>query len=148
MEVILRQDIEKVGHRGQVVKVADGFARNYLLPKRLAVAATEANRKIIEQERQAHLRRETKEKSDAADLATMLEGLVVTLSRKAGDQDQLFGSVTPHDLSDALAAQGLTIDRRKIHLDQPIRQLGEHHVTLRLHRDVAAVIRVQVNREE
>jgi large subunit ribosomal protein L9 len=73
---------------------------------------------------------------------------VVTLSRKAGDQDQLFGSVTPHDLSDALAAQGLTIDRRKIHLDQPIRQLGEHHVTLRLHRDVAAVIRVQVNREE
>ncbi len=95
MEVILREDIEKLGGRGQVVKVAAGYARNYLLPKRLAVEATAANKKIVEQERQAHLRREAKEVSDAQELAKMLAGVTVTISQKAGEQDQLFDLVRP-----------------------------------------------------
>ena len=122
MEVILREDIDKVGHRGQVVKVAPGFARNYLLPKRLAVPATEANKKIVEQERQAALRRDAKEVADAQELATMMTGLAVTIKAKAGEQDQLFGSVTAQDIFTALDAQKYTIDRRKIHLDEPIKR--------------------------
>jgi large subunit ribosomal protein L9 len=148
MEVILREDIDKLGHRGQVVKVADGYARNYLLPKRLAVPATEANKKIIEQERQAHLRREAREKAEAEELAKLLDGVVVTIARKAGEQDQLFGSVTAQDISDALARQNFTIDRRKIQLEDPIKQLGEYQVSLRLHREVSASIGVHVVREE
>lgn len=147
MEVILREDVEKLGHRGQVVKVADGYARNYLLPKRLAVPATAANKKIIEQERLAHLRREAREKADAEELARMLAGVVVTIPRKAGEQDQLFGSVTAQDISDALAQQNFTIDRRKIQLEDPIKQLGEYQVTVRLHREVSVPIGVNVVRE-
>jgi len=148
MEVILREDIEKLGTRGQVVKVADGFARNYLLPRRLAVPATEANRKIVEQERQAALRREAKEKAAAEELAKMLTGLVLTTTQKAGEADQLFGSVTAKDIADLLEKQGYQIDRRKIVLDHPIKTLGEHRVTLRLHREVSVEITVNVNREE
>ncbi len=147
MEVILRQDVEKLGTRGQVVKVADGYARNYLLPKRLAVPATPANKKIVEQERQAHLRREAREKADAEELAKLLAGVVVTIARKAGEQDQLFGSVTPQDISDALAQQNFSIDRRKIHLEDPIKQLGEYQVPIRLHREVTVTIGVNVVRE-
>ena len=148
MEVILREDIEKIGTRGQVVKVADGYARNYLLPKRLAVPANEANKKIVEQERQSHLRREAKEKADASDLAKLLSGVSVTIAQKAGEQDQLFGSVTSKDVADALEKQNFTIDRRKIHLEEPIRQLGEFKVPVRLHREVSVDIRVHVVREE
>ncbi|MCS7041304.1 MAG: 50S ribosomal protein L9 [Bryobacteraceae bacterium] len=148
MEVILREDIEKLGSRGQVVKVADGFARNYLLPRRLAVPATEANRKIVEQERQAALRREAKEKAAAEELAKMLAGLVLTTTQKAGEADQLFGSVTAKDIAELLEKQGYQIDRRKIILDHPIKTLGEHRVTLRLHREVSVEITVNVNREE
>jgi large subunit ribosomal protein L9 len=148
MEVILRQDVEKLGGRGQMVKVADGYARNYLLPQRLAVQATEANKKIVEQERQAALRREAKEKAGAEELAQMVNGVVVTIAQKAGEQDQLFGSVTSKDLAEALEKQNYHIDRRKIHLEEPIRQLGEFKVPIRLHRDVAAEITVQVVREE
>ncbi|MCL4854791.1 MAG: 50S ribosomal protein L9 [Bryobacteraceae bacterium] len=148
MEVILREDIEKLGGRGQVVKVAAGYARNYLLPKRLAVEATAANKKIVEQERQAHLRREAKEVSDAQDLAKMLVGVTVTISQKAGEQDQLFGSVTAKDIAEGLEKQNFTIDRRKIHLDEPIKQLGEHKIPVRLHRDVTVDITVNVVREE
>lgn len=148
MEVILREDIEKLGGRGQVVKVAAGYARNYLLPKRLAVEATAANKKIVEQERQAHLRREAKEVSDAQDLAKMLVGVTVTISQKAGEQDQLFGSVTAKDIAEGLEKQNFTIDRRKIHLDEPIKQLGEHKIPVRLHRDVTVDIAVNVVREE
>ncbi len=148
MEVILREDIEKVGTRGQVVKVADGYARNYLLPKRLAVVASDANKKIVEQERQAHLRREAKEKADAADLSKLLTGVTVTIAQKAGEQDQLFGSVTAKDVADALEKQNFTIDRRKIHLEEPIRQLGEFKVQVRLHREVTTEIGVHVVREE
>jgi len=148
MEVILRQDIDKVGSRGEIVKVADGYARNFLLPKRLAVRASEANKKIVEQERQAHLRREVKELAGAGDLGKMLEGVTVTIAQKAGDQDQLFGSVTAKDIAEALEKQNFTIDRRKIHLEEPIRQLGAHKVTLRLHREVSVEITVIVSRED
>jgi len=148
MEIILREDVEKLGTRGQVVKVAAGYARNYLLPKRLAVPATEANKKIVEQERQAHLRREAKLEADAAELAKLLNGVTVTIAQKAGEQDQLFGSVTAKDISEALEKQSYTVDRRKIQLTEPIRTLGEHKVPVRLHRSVAAEITVNVIREE
>jgi large subunit ribosomal protein L9 len=148
MDVILREDIDKLGNRGQIVKVAPGYARNFLLPKRLAVAATEANRKIVEQERQAHLRKEAKVHSEAQDLAKLMTGVSVTIAQKAGDQDQLFGSVTAKDVADALAAQNFNVDRRKIHLEEPIRQLGEFKVPVRLHKDVTAEITVNVVREE
>jgi large subunit ribosomal protein L9 len=148
MEVILREDVEKLGTRGQVVKVAPGFARNFLIPKRLAVPATEANKKIIEQERQAYLRKEAKLETEAADLAKLLAGVTVTIAQKAGENDQLFGSVTAKDVADALEKQNFTIDRRKIELEHPIKQLGEYEVTVRLHRSVQAAIKVQVVKEE
>ncbi len=148
MEVILREDIEKLGSRGQVIKVAAGYARNFLLPKKLAVSATEANKKIVEQERQAHLKKEAKQKSEAEDLGKMLGAVSVTISQKAGENDQLFGSVTAKDISDALEAQGYSIDRRKIHLEEPIKQLGDHKVTVRLHRDVSSEVTVHVVKEE
>jgi large subunit ribosomal protein L9 len=148
MEVILREDIERVGSRGQVVKVADGYARNFLLPKRLAVAATDANRKIVEQERQAHLRREAKQKSEAEDLSKLLTGVTVIIAQKAGENGQLFGSVTSKDVGDALAQKNFTIDRRKVLMDDPIKQLGEFKVPVRLHRDVTAEVTVQVVKEE
>ena len=125
MEVILREDIEKLGHRGQVVKVAAGYARNFLLPKKLAVAATESNKKIVEQERQAHLRKEAKQVADAQELAKMMANVSVTISQKAGENEQLFGSVTAGDIAGALEKQGYTVDRRNVRLDEPIKQLGE-----------------------
>jgi large subunit ribosomal protein L9 len=148
MDVILREDIDKLGNRGEIVKVAPGFARNFLLPKRLAVAATDANRKIVEQERQAHLRKETKVKTEAEDLSKLMTGVSVTIAQKAGDQDQLFGSVTAKDVADALAAKNFTIDRRKIQLDEPIKQLGEFKVPVKLHKDVTAEITVLVVKDE
>jgi large subunit ribosomal protein L9 len=147
MEVILREDIEKLGTRGQLVKVAPGYARNFLLPKRLAVLATDANRKIVEQERQAHLRREAKESADAQDLAKLMAAVTVTIAQKAGENEQLFGSVTSRDIGEALEKQGYTIDRRKILLSDPIRQLGEYKVAIRLHREVTVEIPVNVVRE-
>ena len=147
MEVILREDIERLGSRGDVVKVAAGYARNFLLPKKLAVPATESNKKIVEQERQAHLRKEAKQKDEAVDLGKMLNGASVTIAQKAGENDQLFGSVTAKDVAEALEKQGYTIDRRKIQLDEPIKQLGEHKVAVRLHRDVTVEITVNVIRE-
>ncbi len=148
MEIILREDIDKLGARGQVVKVTAGYARNYLLPNRLAVAATESNKKIVEQERQAHLRRETKLQGEAEDLSKLMSGVVVVIKQKAGENDQLFGSVTSKDVAEGLEKLKFTVDRRKILLDEPIRQLGDHPVTVRLHRDVNAQITVQVVRED
>jgi len=148
MEVILREDVEKLGSRGEVVKVAPGYARNFLLPKKLAVAATDSNRKIVEQERQAHLRKEAKLKGEAEDLSKLLSGVSVTIAQKAGENDQLFGSVTAKDVADALAQKNFTIDRRKIHLDEPIKQLGEYKVPVRLHKDVTAEVTVTVVKEE
>ena len=148
MEVILREDVEKLGSRGEVVKVASGYARNFLLPKKLAVTATDSNKKIVEQERQAHLRKEAKFKGEAEDLGKLLTGVTVTISQKAGENGQLFGSVTSKDVADALAAKNYTIDRRKIQLDEPIKQLGEFKVPVRLHKDVTAEVTVQVVKDE
>ena len=148
MEVILREDVEKLGQRGETVKVAPGYARNYLLPQQLAVPATSANKKIVEQERQAHLRKEAKLSSEAADLAKLMSGTVITISQKAGENDQLFGSVTAKDVADQLEQKGYVIDRRKVQLDEPIKTLGEHKVTVRLHRDVTAEVTVNVVKED
>ena len=148
MEVILREDIDKLGNRGEVVKVAAGYARNFLLPRRLAVQATDANRKIVEQERQAHLRKEAKFKTEAEDLGKLVSGISLTIAQKAGENDQLFGSVTAKDVADALASKNFTVDRRKIQLDEPIKQLGEFKVPLRLHKDVTVEITVNVIKEE
>jgi large subunit ribosomal protein L9 len=147
MEVILREDVEKLGTRGQLVKVAPGYARNFLLPKKLALAATESNKKIVEQERQAHLRKEAKLVSDAGELAKLMANVSVTISQKAGENDQLFGSVTSKDIAEALEKQGYTIERRKIVLEEPIKTLGEFKVTVRLHREVPAEITVHVVKE-
>jgi large subunit ribosomal protein L9 len=144
MDIILREDVDKLGTRGQVVKVTAGYARNFLLPRRLAVAATDSNKKIVEQERQAHLRKEAVQMTEAADLAKLLSSATISIARKAGENGQLFGSVTAGDIADALDAQKFNIDRRKIQLDEPIRTLGEHKVTLRLHRDVSTEVNVSV----
>jgi large subunit ribosomal protein L9 len=148
MEVILRQDVDKLGSRGQVVKVAPGYARNFLLPNKIAVAATEANRKIVEQERQAHVRKEAKQKGEAEDLAKLVNGVSLTIIQKAGENDQLFGSVTSKDIVEALAAQNFEIDRRKIHLDEPIKLLGDYKIPVRLYKDVVAEIEVHVTKGE
>ncbi|HEY7210648.1 MAG TPA: 50S ribosomal protein L9 [Bryobacteraceae bacterium] len=148
MEVILREDVEKVGVRGSVVKVADGYARNFLLPKRLAVAATEANKKIVEQEREAYVRREAKVKSDADSLAHLMQNVTVTLRHRVGENNHLFGSVTAKDIADALEAQKFHIERRRIQLDEPIRTVGEHKVPVRLHRDVTVEVNVIVEPEQ
>lgn len=148
MEVILREDVDKLGARGQLVKVAPGYARNFLLPKRMAVPATEANKKIVEQERQAHLRKEAKLASEAGDLGKLLGAVTITIAQKAGENDQLFGSVTSKDISEALEKQGYTVERRKIVLEEPIKTLGEFKVPVKLHREVTAEITVNVVKEE
>ena len=148
MEIILREDIDKLGERGQVVKVADGYARNYLLPRKLAVAANESNKKIVEQERQAHLRREAKQVSEAQELGKMMAAVSVTIHQKAGENDQLFGSVTANDVAVALEKLGYNIDRKKVHLEEPIKTLGDYKVAVRLHKDVSIDIPVHVVKEE
>ena len=144
MDLILREDVEKLGARGQVVKVTAGYARNFLLPKRLAVAATDANKKIVEQERQAHLRKEVVLKTEAEDLAKLLAAVKISIPRKAGENGQLFGSVTAGDIADALEAQKFSIDRRKIQLDEAIRALGDYKIAIRLQREVTAEVAVSV----
>ena len=148
MEVILREEVEKLGRRGEVVKVAAGYARNFLLPKRMAVAATESNKKIVEQEKQAHLRRDAKEVGDANDLAKMMGSVSLTISQKAGESDQLFGSVTAQDIAALLEKQGYAIDRRKVHLEEPIKTLGDFKAAVKLHREVTVEVPVHVVREE
>lgn len=148
MDVILREDVEKLGSRGDLVKVADGYARNFLLPQKKAVAATDSNRKIVEQEREAYLRREAKLKSEFEGQAKLLAGTVVTIAQKVGENDQLFGSVTAQNIADQLEKQNFHIDRRKINLDEPIRTLGEHKISIRLHREVTAEITVNVVKED
>jgi len=144
MELILREDIEKLGSRGQVVKVSPGYARNFLLPKRLAVLANESNKKIVEQERDAHLRKEAKLETEAKDLGRLLSSASVTIAQKAGEEGHLFGSVTSKDIAEALERQNFSIDRKKIQLADPIRQVGEYKVPIRLHKDVMVEIPVHV----
>ncbi len=148
MEVILLETIDKLGSRGQLVKVADGYGRNYLLPKKLALAATPQNKKWVEQQRVRFLKLEAKEKADAADLATLLAGASVTLIRKTGEKGNLFGSVTSGDVAEKLLGQGYHIDKRKISLGSPIKVLGEYSIPVKLHREVIATVKVVVEPDE
>ncbi|HEV3039410.1 MAG TPA: 50S ribosomal protein L9 [Candidatus Angelobacter sp.] len=147
MEVILKEDVPKLGHRGEVVKVAEGYGRNYLLPRKLAIEATQGNKAVIEQMKQSAVRRSAVEKSDAESLAKQLEAVSLTFARKAGEKDHLFGSVTSGDLAEALEKKGFNIDRRKIQLPEPLKSLGDFEVSIRLHRDIAAKIKVAVQKE-
>lgn len=148
MQIILQEDIEKLGTRGQIVEVAEGFARNFLLPRKLALQATPGNLKRLEQIR-GHLNKRTASEKDLAlQLAASLAAATVTLARKAGETSQLFGSVTSADIADALAAQGYTVDKRTIHLDDPIKIIGEYDVPVKLAHGVTGTVKVIVNREE
>jgi large subunit ribosomal protein L9 len=147
MEVILKEDVPKLGARGEVVKVAEGYGRNYLLPKKLAIEASRQNKAVITQMKDAAVRRAAKEKSGAEDLAKLLEGVSVTFVRRAGEHDQLFGSVTSSEIAAGLEKKGFEIDRRKIILDHPIKTTGEFTVTIHLHKEVRAVIKVLVEKE-
>jgi len=144
MEVILKEDIDSLGHRGDVVKVADGYGRNYLLPKKLAMEANAANKAVIEQMKASAVRRSAKEKSEAEALVGQLNNVALVFERKVGDHDHLFGSVTSADIANALEAKGFNIDRRKVHLEEPLKQLGEFHIPVRLHREVTAHVAVTV----
>lgn len=148
MEVILREDVLNLGHRGDVVKVADGYGRNYLLPKKLAKEATAANRAEIEQMKASAVRRSAKEKAEAEQLVTQLNTVALVFTRKVGEGDHLFGSVTSSDIAQGLADKGFNIDRRKIQLDEPLKSTGEFHVPVKLHREVTAHISVTVKGEE
>jgi large subunit ribosomal protein L9 len=147
MEVILIENVEKLGSRGQIVKVADGYGRNHLLPKKLAVAATPQNRKWVEQQRQTFLKQEARERADAEDLAKLLDGVRLAFTRKTGEQGALFGSVTAMDVAEQLATQGYQIDRRRIQLPTPLKSIGEHDVSIRLHHAVTGKIKVAVEPE-
>lgn len=144
MEVILREHVDNVGRRGEIVKVADGFARNYLLPRKLALLVTEGNKRVIERERVKFDARELEEKKVSEAIAERLMNLDVEIGRKVGETEALYGSVTTSDIADALKAKGLDIDRRKVVLQEPIKRLGEFDVPVKLHREVTTHVKVRV----
>jgi large subunit ribosomal protein L9 len=144
MEVILKEDVEHLGHRGDVVKVADGYGRNYLLPRKLAMQANAANKAVIEQMKSSALRRTAKEKAEAEQQVALIEAISLEFGRKVGENEHLFGSVTSADIAHELEAKGYAIDRRKIQLEEPLKQLGEFHVPVKLHREVTAHVKVTV----
>jgi large subunit ribosomal protein L9 len=147
MEVILRTYVEHLGERGELVKVADGYARNYLLPRKLALLATEGNRKRVERERERMEAHEAEEKAQAEAIAARLGDLSIEFTRRVGDTEQLYGSVTSSDIAQFLKEQGFEIDRRKLVLPDPIKALGEHEVPLKLHRAVTVGLKVRVRRQ-
>jgi len=147
MEIILREKVETLGAKGDVVRVSDGYARNFLLPKKLAVLATPANIRQIEQEKVAAVRREAIEKREAEMLAEQLSKVSLSLARKAGENDVLYGSVTSMDIAEALETKGFSVDKRKIALEEPIRSLGTFEVSIKLHRDVTALVGLVVSKE-
>ena len=144
MEVILREHVEHLGKRGDIVKVASGYARNFLLPRKLALAVTEANKRQIERERASAEARESQEREQAQGIATRMEQVEVVIARRAGEGDALYGSVTSADIAESLAAQGFEVDKRKIQLAEPIRTVGETSVPVKLHREVIAHVKVKV----
>ena len=144
MEVILKEDVDNLGHRGDVVKVAEGFGRNYLLPRKLAMQATQANKAVIEQMKTSAARRSATEKVQAEELAAKLEPVVLSFTRKSGEEGRLFGSVTSSDIATELASNGFEIDRRKIQLPEPLKSVGDFNVAIKLHREVTAHIQVKV----
>ena len=144
IEVILREDVKTLGRAGEMVRVKPGYARNYLLPQGLAFEATEGNKKRIAAESKARASRDQAEKTEAQKVATTLSDVMLNLSGKAGEEGKLFGSITSQDVADALARAGHTVDKRRIELDHPIKTIGEHAVTIRLHAEVHAQLRVSV----
>ncbi len=148
MQIILQEDVEKLGTRGQVVEVKAGYARNFLLPRKLALEASPGNMKRLEKMRATFAKKEATEKGDAQKLAELLAGVSLELTRKAGDNDQLFGSVTTADISDALAAKGFTIDKKKITLAEPIKVVGEYDIPIKLHREITATVKLAVKKEQ
>jgi large subunit ribosomal protein L9 len=148
MQIILQEDVEKLGHRGQIVEVAEGYARNYLLPRKLALPVSQGNLKQLEQIKKSLAKREATEREGAAKQAELLAAVTLEFARKAGESDQMFGSVTAADISDALSVKGFSVDKRKLQLDQPIKTLGEYQVPAKLHREVTAAIKVIVRRED
>jgi large subunit ribosomal protein L9 len=147
MEVILKEDVATLGSRGDVVKVAEGYGRNFLLPRRLAIEASAGNKKVIEQMKAASVRRSAKEKAQAEELSKQFEGLSVSFQRKSGENDQLFGSVTSGDIADALGKKSFNIDRRKIQLHEPLKTLGEFTVPVKLHKEVTAHLKVVIEKD-
>lgn len=147
VEILLREDVDHLGHRGQIVRVKPGYARNYLLPRKLAVIATSANAKLIEQQRAALSRKEARERDQANTLAEQLRSITLTFERKVGDQGILYGSVTSIDIVEALKQNGFGVERRKIHLPNPIKEPGEYDVQVKLHREVALEVKVIVRSE-
>jgi large subunit ribosomal protein L9 len=147
MEVILREHVEHLGRRGEIVKVADGYARNYLLPRKLALPATEGNRRHVERERRIVETRESEEKAQAESIAAKLAAVDIAIARRVGETEQLYGSVTSADIADYLLQRGFEIDRRKLILPEPIKMLGGHDVTLKLHREVSVTLKVHVVKE-
>jgi len=147
MEVILKEDVPKLGARGDVVKVAEGYGRNFLLPRKLAIEANAANKAVIEQMKAAAVRRSAKEKHEAESLSQQFEGLSVSFQRRSGENDQLFGSVTSSDIVEGLEKKGFHLDRRKIQLHEPLKSLGEFDVPVKLHKDVTAHLKVVIEKE-
>ena len=144
MDVILREHVENLGNRGEVIKVADGYARNFLLPRKLALPATEANKRRVERERHIFEAKEAEEKQTAEAAAARLAGVNLSFARRVGEHDTLYGSVTSADIAEALAAQEVEVDKRKILLTEPLKQLGEFTVPVKIHREVTAEIKVVV----
>ena len=147
MEVILRETVDHLGKRGEIVKVADGYARNYLLPRKLALPATDGNKRHVERERKIVESRESEEKGQAEGIAARLAAIDIVIIRRVGDTEQLYGSVTSGDIADFLKAKGFEIDRRKLILPEPIKLIGEHPVPLKLHREVTVPLKVRVAKE-
>jgi large subunit ribosomal protein L9 len=147
MEVILKEDVPKLGNRGDVLKVAEGYGRNYLLPRKLAIEANAANKSVIEQMKAAAVRRSAKEKADAEALSKQFDGLEVSFTRKSGENDQLFGSVTSGDIAEALEKKSFHIDRRKIQLHEPLKSIGEYTIAIKLHKDVTTHLKVVIAKE-
>jgi large subunit ribosomal protein L9 len=144
MEVILREHVDNLGRRGDLVKVADGYARNYLLPRKMALLATAGNKKVIEREKEKFDAQEAEEQKVAQAVADRLANVEIEIARKVGETDALFGSVTNADVAESLAAKGFDIDRRKVQLHDPIKKLGEYTVPVKLHRDVTVTVKVKV----
>ena len=147
MEVILRADVDKLGRRGEVVKVAEGYGRNFLLPRGLALAVTEANKAMIAKERKAHEALLAKEKVEFQGLAERIGTLRFVAPRKVGENDVLYGSVTSGDIADFLKGKGIEIDKRKVQLEEPIKHLGDHEVRIKLHPEVVAILKLMVSKE-
>jgi large subunit ribosomal protein L9 len=147
VEVILREDVEKLGRRGDVVKVAEGYGRNYLLPRGLALLVNDANKAMIDRERKAHEARLAKEKAECESLAQRIAALRMVTPRKVGENDVLYGSVTSGDIAEFLKAKGIEVDKRRVLLDEPIKKLGDHEVKIKLHPEVSASLRLLVSKE-